>query len=138
MNATRYLALADVVALHNTIMERTGFPPAAQRSEAGLESAVLRARNAAINEDADLIRQAALLLVGIAQAQAFIDGNKRTAFAAVDVFLRLNGCAYTGAPLDLADLLEQVALADEASRARETDRVEQFLRDTVERLEGRG
>jgi len=50
-------------------------------------------------EGADVVRQAALLASGISQAQAFMDGNKRTAFLATDVFLERNGLVLTGDPL---------------------------------------
>jgi death-on-curing protein len=46
---------------------------------------------AAYYEDADLARQAPLLIVGIAQAHPFVDGNKRAALAAGDVMIQLNG-----------------------------------------------
>jgi len=40
---------------------------------------------------ADLIKEAAALWEGLAQNHPFIDGNKRTAFAAVYTFLAING-----------------------------------------------
>jgi death-on-curing protein len=33
--------------------------------------------------------------LGIAQNHPFVDGNKRTAFVALELFLRLNGCVFT-------------------------------------------
>ena len=53
---------------------------------------------AAYYEGADIVRQAALLGVGISQAQAFLDGNKRTAYLALNTFLRMNGLAYQRRP----------------------------------------
>src|SRR5690606_20759012 len=47
--------------------------------------------------------------LGDVVAQAFRDGNKRTAFAASDVFLRLNGLVFRGDPVTLAGKLEAVA-----------------------------
>ena len=105
----RYLGLADILALHELVMTRTGSAPAPVRDEGLLESAVMRPQMAAHYEEADLLRQAALLATGISQAQAFLDGNKRTAFAACDVFLRLNGLIFQGDPLALAQQLEGVA-----------------------------
>ena len=111
-------------------MERTGSTPAPLRAEGTLESAVMRPRTAAYYEQADMIRQCAVLAVGIAQAQAFLDGNKRAAFAAADVFLRLNGLLFSGDPLDLAQQLEVLATrADSLERA--TDRFEQWLRHRI-------
>ncbi|MBI3980116.1 MAG: type II toxin-antitoxin system death-on-curing family toxin [Chloroflexi bacterium] len=126
----RYLALADVVALHQIVMERTGFAPAPLRDEGLLESAILRPQMAAHYEEADLVRQCALLAVGIAQAQAFLDGNKRTAYAAADVFLRLNGWAFSGDPVELGEQLEAVATRTDSLDAA-TDRFEQWLRKQI-------
>lgn len=118
-----YLSLADVIALHEEVMRRTGSAPAPLRDEGALESAIVRPRMAAHYEQADLIRQAVLLAVGISQAQAFVDGNKRTAFAAVSVFLDLNGRAFEGPGLEFAKRLEGVAARttelDEATRTFE-------------------
>jgi len=50
-----------------------------------------------------------LLAIGISQAQAFIDGNKRTAFATLDAFLWVNEWEYVGEPLALAQQLEHLA-----------------------------
>ena len=85
---------------------------------------------AAYYEDADLIRQAAPIAIGISQAQAFLDGNKRTAFAAMDTLLRLNGLAFSGRPLDGALQLEAVAMRADSLDAA-TARFEAWLRDHV-------
>lgn len=93
----------------------------------------MRPRMAAQDENADLLRQTALLAVGISQARAFLDGNKRTAFAAVDVLLRINGQMFSGAPLDLARQLELVAERNDSLDAA-TDRFAAWLRaDTAAR-----
>ena len=106
---TKYLRLADTIAVHEYTTRRLGQAPAPLRNEAALESAIMRPRTAAYYEGVDLICQAVLLAVGISQAQAFLDGNKRTAFQALDAFLILNDMAYRGDPLELAGRLEQVA-----------------------------
>lgn len=111
-------------------MQRLGDTPEPLRDLGALESAVFRPQHAAHYEDADLIRQAALLAVGISQNQPFVDGNKRTAFAACDLFLRMNGHAFAGDPLELAQRLEMVA--ERAGRLDEaTDSFEHWLRGTV-------
>lgn len=104
-----YLSLPDVVALHALVMERTGAAPMPLRDAGQLESALTRPQLAAHYSDADLIGQTAVLAVGISQAQAFLEGNKRTAFAVCDVFLRLNGLRFQGDPSELARRLEAVA-----------------------------
>ena len=129
-HALRCLSLADVVALHEAVMERTGYAPAPLRAEGALDSALQRPRTAAYYEEADIVRQAALLAIGISQAQAFVDGNKRTAFAALDVFLRLNGTAFAGDSIALAQQLEAVAARTD-SLEDATARFEAWLREHV-------
>jgi death on curing protein len=128
---TRYLSVADVISLQRLVLERMGSVAAPLRDAGALESAVMRPRMAAYYEQADLIRQAVLLPAGISQAQAFVDGNKRAALAAADVFLRLNGLALPGEPLELARQLE--ALAERSgSLAEATARFEAWIRERLE------
>ena len=68
--------------------------------------------------------------VGISQAQAFVGGNKRTAFIAADVVLRANGCLFTGEPLEMARQLEAVATR-EGSEEEATARFAEWLRRVV-------
>jgi death-on-curing protein len=134
MPEIRYLSMADVLALHQAMMEKFGFASAPLRDEGALESAIMRPRMAAYYGEADIIRQAALLAVGISQAQAFLDGNKRTAFAASDVFLRLNGLAFAGDPLELAMQLEAIAVRT-GNLENATDGFEEWLREQVRPIE---
>ncbi len=60
-------------------------------NEGKLSSAVDRPRTHAYYSGADLAQQAVMLAHGISEAQAFIDGNKRTALIAIDAFLEANG-----------------------------------------------
>src|SRR6266496_5417599 len=110
MSEIHYLSIADVLALHQAMMEKFGFASAPLRNEGMLESAIMWPRMAAYYSEADIIRQATLLVVGISQAQAFLDGNKRTVFLTCDVFLRLNGLAFIGNPMDLAMQLEAITV----------------------------
>ncbi len=58
-----------------------------------LESAVMRPQASAFGEDAypTIHEKAAALLHGLARNHPFIDGNKRTAWAATSVFYQING-----------------------------------------------
>ncbi len=58
---------------------------------------------------ADLFAQAVSLAVGISQAQAFQDGNKRAAFASVAAFLAMNEVRIDGHPVAFACWLVCVA-----------------------------
>ncbi|SRR6266566_1362889 len=130
MPEIRYLSMADVLALHQAMMEKFGIGSASLRNEGILESAIMRPRMAAYYGEADIIHQGALLAVGISQAQAFLDGNKRTAFLACDVFLRLNGLAFVGDPLELA--MQLVAVAVRTGNLEDaTDGFEEWLRKQV-------
>src|SRR5262249_750441 len=126
----RFLSVADVMALHIEMMEGMGERPSPLRDEGLLESAVMRPQMAAHYEDADLVRQAALLAVGIAQNQPYVDGNKRTGYIAAVVFLRRNGKPFTGDRLTLAKHLEAVALRTDSLDAA-TARFEAWLREHI-------
>jgi death on curing protein len=101
----RYLTLGEVVALHRAVIESTG-GATGLRDIAALESALAQPR--ATFDGADLhptiTGKAAALAYSLALNHPFVDGNKRVAHAAMEVFLVLNG-------LDLhADIDEQEAL----------------------------
>ncbi len=49
----------------------------------------------------DIVAQVAALMASLAINHPFIDGNKKVAFAAADVFLRMNGYRIEGDPSDL-------------------------------------
>jgi death on curing protein len=126
----RYLTMADVLAVHNAIMSDLGYRAEPLRDEGLLESALLKPQMAAYYENADIVRQATLLAVGIAQNQPFVDGNKRTAYIACLTFLRANGLDFRGRPLEMADQL--ILLAERTDTlAVATGRFEAWLRERV-------
>jgi death on curing protein len=127
---SNYLSLAEIRAINLAVMERTGSAPEALRDEGLLESAAMRPHTAAYYEGADLVRQAVLLAIGISQNQPFVDGNKRTAYGALDTFLRINGWAYADDPVAIAKQLEKVAERS-TSLENATDAFEQWLRERV-------
>jgi death on curing protein len=84
---TEYLTTADALFFHSQLIEHYG--GAIGLRDAGvLESALHRPQTGYYDT---LIHEAAALLESLVQNQPFVDGNKRFAFAAVDVFLRING-----------------------------------------------
>ena len=84
---TDYLTLADVLAIHADQIEMYGGSHGLR--DAGLlESAIHRPQTGYY---ADLIEEAVALWESLAQNHPFIDGNKRTAFAATYTFLAING-----------------------------------------------
>ena len=58
------------------------------RDPGALEAALFRPQTAYYDE---IVAEAAALLESLAINHPFVDGNKRIAFAAADVFLRVNG-----------------------------------------------
>ena len=62
------------------------------RDEGLLASALARPRNvAAYGEDPDAASLAAAYAFGLSRNHPFLDGNKRTAFVVMELFLNLNG-----------------------------------------------
>lgn len=87
MPVNLYLTLEEVFALHGALIERHGGAPGV-RDTGLVESALARARSGYYES---LSEQAAALLQSFAMNHAFIDGNKRVAWASSMVFLRMNG-----------------------------------------------
>lgn len=123
----RYLDTEDVISIALQAIVSTGDQPQGLRDRGLLESAVMRPRFLAHYLEADLHLQAASLGLGISRSQPFVDGNKRAGYAAMRVFLLINGWALTGEPLDLARELE--AKAEPGTDADEADqRLAEWLR----------
>ena len=61
------------------------------RDEGLFESAINPPLNLAVYGDPDVAALAAAYGFGLARNHPFVDGNKRTAFVAVELFLALNG-----------------------------------------------
>ncbi|MCZ7590207.1 MAG: type II toxin-antitoxin system death-on-curing family toxin [Gaiella sp.] len=87
-----YLTLEDALELYAAIIDGTAEHAALLlRSRPALEGALGRPASYAHYQNADLALQAALLAHGIAESQAFLDGNKRLALVAMLTFLEANG-----------------------------------------------
>jgi death-on-curing protein len=82
-----------------------------------LESALARPINLAAYGKPDHADLAACYGVGIAKNHPFIDGNKRTAFVAVELFLALNGWGLGASDTDA--VLTMLAMA--AGKLEETE-----------------
>ena len=81
----------EVVIQHNRLeLAETGEPHLV-RDVGLLESALARPRNFFGFGQEDIVVLAVALMAGVAQAHAFEQGNKRTAFGAMRLFLRANG-----------------------------------------------
>ncbi len=88
---TDYLTLADVLAIHADQIDRYGGSQGV-RDLGLLQSALYRPQTGYYT---DLIEEAAALWESLSQNHPFVDGNKRTAFAATYTFLVINGAKFT-------------------------------------------
>ena len=85
-----WIAPKVLLAVHEEQLAEHG--GAAGTRDMGLfESALARPQNLALYGTPDLADLAASYGCGIARNHPFVDGNKRTAFVAVELFLLLNG-----------------------------------------------
>jgi death-on-curing protein len=89
---TRYLALEEVIALHELAIKQSGGMPGL-RDVALLESALAQPRLTFDGKDLfpDLVDKAAALGFSLICNHAFVDGNKRIGHLAMEMFLLLNG-----------------------------------------------
>lgn len=113
-----FLETEDVVAIHRVLMDETH--PAVQPlyedpivpgilDRGAIYSAVERHRWGPFTEGGSLEERASYLLRGIAQDHPFTDGNKRTAFEATDMFLRINGSTIDARSQETVTFLTEVA-----------------------------
>src|SRR3546814_4131541 len=84
---TDYLTVIDVLAIHTDQIERYGGSHGIRDAEL-LEAALYRPQTGYYE---DLVVEAAALWESLSQNHPFVDGNKRTAFAATYTFLAING-----------------------------------------------
>jgi death-on-curing protein len=85
-NTVAFLSRDEALEIHRALLDRFG-GLAGVRDLGLLESALYRPRTGYY---ADLTEMAAALFESLIMNHPFIDGNKRVAFFATDVFLRLN------------------------------------------------
>jgi death-on-curing protein len=82
-----YLTVAEVYRMQHLLIERFGGRHGI-RDKSAVEAAVFRPQVGYYNS---LEEEAAALMESLGNNHGFIDGNKRIAFVATDVFLRRNG-----------------------------------------------
>ena len=92
-----YLTVADVLGIHTVLVQRYGGSPGV-RDPGALEAALFRPHTGYYD---DIVAEAAALMESLAINHPLLDGNKRIAFAAADVFLRINGWRLQRAPMQI-------------------------------------
>ena len=127
---TEFHSRQFVEALHAEQLRLHG-GAAGVRDEGLLESALYRPLQKEAYGEPDLCDLAAAYLFGIVKNHPFIDGNKRTAFAAADLFLYFNGLSIEAKQEEIIQLVLMVAAGelDETGAAA-------FLRDHVQPVDG--
>lgn len=115
----------DALAVHARLISETG-GAAGLRDEGLLESALAAAENRHHYEAADVVACAAMYAYHLAQAHAFVDGNKRVAAAIAETFLETNGSQLIMTDDEIVQLF-----LDIASGLLSRDQVEQLLRENI-------
>ena len=90
MNDPVFLSIQQIEELHDKAIRQFGGTDGV-RDRATLESAIFHPHNVFFYGKADLYDIAAAYAFHLAEAQAFLDGNKRVAVAAALTFLEANG-----------------------------------------------
>lgn len=111
MTAWRWLDRAVILAIHDMQLAEHG-GGAGVRDSGLLDSAMARPKNLTAYGNPDAAALAAAYGYGIARNHAFIDGNKRTAFVATELFLRLNGWQLSATDADCVLTMLSVAAGD--------------------------
>ena len=115
----------DALTVHARLISETG-GTRGLRDAALLESALAAAENRHNYEAADVVQCAATYAYHLAQAHAFVDGNKRVAAAITETFLETNGNRLNMTNDEIFQLF-----LDVASGLLSRDQVEQKLRERV-------
>ncbi len=121
-----YLSVDEVLAVHEELISRFG-GSSGVRDPGLLESALHRPRTGYY---ADVVEMAAAMFESLLMNHPFVDGNKRVAFFATDVFLRLNGWRLRVDSREAHAFL--IGLLDEGTA--DLAHLEPWIRGTVERL----
>jgi death on curing protein len=107
----RWVPKRALIQLHDISLAQHG-GAAGVRDEGLLESALARPENLAHYGKPGAAELAACYAVGLAKNHPFVDGNKRAAFMALGLFLRLNGYRLTAAQSDATVTMVAVAAGE--------------------------
>jgi death on curing protein len=89
---TLYLSPQQVLFIHYRVIHETGGEPGI-RDLVSLQTVLARPQLVENGHELypGLYKKSAVLMEGMVQNRPFVEGNKRAAIAAVDLFLRVNG-----------------------------------------------
>lgn len=127
MGTVEFLTLDETLAIHQGLIEAFGGTDGV-RDLGLLESALYRPRSGYYE---DLIAMASALFESLLMNHAFVDGNKRVAFFATDVFLRMNGWRIV---IDAADAYDFIVGGLERGEI-DREAIEAWLRTVTDELD---
>jgi death on curing protein len=103
-----WLSRALILAVHDEQLAEHG-GAIGVRDEGLLDSALARPLNRASYGEPGVAELAAVYALGIARNHPFLDGNKRSAYVALEAFLALNGFSFAAS--DAEAVVTMVAMA---------------------------
>jgi len=123
-----WVAESVALAIHEAQLAEHGGIPGI-RDQGLLSSALARPHNLeAYSDSPDAAALAAAYAFGVARNHPFLDGNKRTAFVVMELFLNLNGWSLEAEDADCISTMEALAAGDLSEKALVT-----WLREHIER-----
>jgi death-on-curing protein len=124
MTPAFYLSVEEALELHLMLIEQFGGSHGV-RDRGLVESAIYRLQSGYYTS---LSVQAAALLHSFALNHAFVDGNKRVAFAAAAVFLSVNGFRLEVNPTDGEAFIVQKVIQDKVDLEAISEWLESHMR----------
>lgn len=106
----RYLTVNEVLEIYSRVMQQTGGATGI-RDLGALESAIAQPRMTFDGEELypNIVEKASALGFSLIQNHPFVDGNKRSGHAAMELFLVLNGCEIDATVAEQVTTILQVA-----------------------------
>ena len=111
MSEPIWLDIDEVIDMHAAQLAIFGGPEGI-RHRGLLELAVLRSANRWNDGKTDMAALAAAYAFGLARNHAFVDGNKRIAFHAMMVFLRVNDIPFSPDPAQATAIILSLAAGE--------------------------
>jgi len=125
MSAMLFLRKDELIEIQKKLIEEFGGTHGL-RDEGALESALTAIENRAYYENADISICAATYAYHLTQAHVFIDGNKRIAAAASEIFIEINEVKLNATNDQIVDLFMGIAAGD-VSRSKVEQIFSQWL-----------
>lgn len=123
---TSYLSVEEAITIHVLLMRSWRESRFGVDRKELLESALNRPKQAAIYENAELIRQAATLCFGLIKNHPWLGGNKRTASFLMETFLETNEHELIAADEEIIEMVLAVE-----SDLWKVDEIENWLRQNI-------